>query len=84
MVKVINKDLLSINKWLKANKIKINVSKNKYIIFSYRKQFLLPNIQHDAENIEVTDSLKFLGIVLDGRLKFKNHEGVMSKESQNQ
>ena len=58
--------------------IKVNVSKSKYIIFWYRKQFSFPNIQLDAENIEVTDNIKFLGIVVDEKLKFKNQVSVIS------
>ena len=59
-------------------KNKINLSKSKYIILPYRKQFLLPNIQLGAENIEVTNSINFLGIALDEKLKFRNQVGVKS------
>ena len=66
---------------VKANKIRVNVSKSKYIIFSFRKQFLLPNIQHGAENIEITDGVKFLGIVLDEKLNLKNLVGLISSKN---
>ena len=65
---------------VKASKIKVNVSKSKYIIFSYIKQLSPPSNQLGAENIEVTDSVKFSGIVLDEKLNLKNHVGLISSK----
>ena len=49
-------------------------------MFPYRKQFLFLNIQNHSENIEVSDSIKLYGVVLDGELNLKNFVGVMSSK----
>ena len=67
---IINEELNQINNSLKANKIKVKVYKRN-IIFSYRKQIIIPNTQLGSENIEVTDSIKFLGFAPDGKQNFK-------------
>ena len=37
----INRNLVSVNRWLCANKIQVNVQKTKYVIYSYRGQLKL-------------------------------------------
>lgn len=80
---VINNHLSNIYKWTCANKIKINVDKTKFIIFSYRKEFHLSGpIVVGNEMIQQTDSVKFLGIILDQNLNFSLHvHSVASKLS---
>ena len=69
----INRELKPINLWLILNKIKVNVTKSKFIVFSYRNEPDLPTLQLGAGDISSTDQIKFLGITLDKNLNFKPH-----------
>ena len=62
-----------------ANKIRINTSKTKYILYSYRKKITFERpIKIGNEIISQTDSTKFLGIQLDENLCFKGHVNGIS------
>ena len=80
MTRIINKELTSLNKWLNANKISINVSKTKYLLFSYRNQIKLRTIKIGKAKISEKDHIKFLGILIDNRLKFHFHTSYISSK----
>jgi hypothetical protein len=69
----INRELQKVSMWLKANKICINIKKTKYILFSYRRNAHFPCIKIGDGLIEETNSAKFLGIIIDKNLTFKEH-----------
>ena len=70
----INNYLIHLNHWLIANKIKMNSSKTKYIIYSYKNNVTFDRpICIGNEIIYQADSIKFLGVQLDENLLFKNH-----------
>lgn len=66
----LNEDLESINNWLEMNKMKLNVKKTKCMKFKVNEQI---NIFINGEMIECVDSFKYLGVVLDSKLNFKDH-----------
>ena len=70
---IINNSLNSTCDWLRANKISVNVDKTKYLLFSYKKLFTLPDIVLNDSIIQRTDRIKFLGVVLDEKLNFDHH-----------
>lgn len=74
----INRELGKLYEWLVSNRICINVEKTKYIIFSYKKKIELPLIKMGNARIHETDSTKFLGILFDKHLTFKNHVNYIS------
>ena len=67
------KELESVYNWLKMNKIKINLDKSKFMVFSYGKKYLLSSLKFGNGSITSTDSIKFLGIIVDKNLNFKDH-----------
>ena len=69
----INCELIKIYNWLTANKISINFSKTKYVLFSYRRTLQLPEIKIGTYVINQTRSIKFLGLFLDENLIFDTH-----------
>ena len=77
----VNTELTKINNWLIKNKIQININKSKYILFSYRKNILLPPIFFNQQLLTNTESIKFLGITLDKNLNFHNHINLISEKS---
>jgi len=72
-VQTINSELKHVSKWLKVNKISINIDKTKYILFSYRKELKLPPIYIGNSQVIETSHTKFLGVHLDQHLTFKQH-----------
>ena len=74
----INIHLEKINVWLKLNKLTVNVSKTKFMIFHKRRvapqlELLLNNI-----TIEPVSNFTFLGIILDTSLSWKYHTKVIA------
>lgn len=57
------------NKW----KIKINVLKTEAIVFTKRRPALNLNVCFNSHNIEWSDSVKYLGLLLDAKLTFTKH-----------
>ena len=73
-------ELNNVNNYLSSNRICINADKTKYMIFSYRKLLYLTNIKIGSATIEETKNIKFLGIILDKHLTFKNHVDVIARK----
>ena len=84
-----NKELTNVAEWFKANKLTLNISKTKYILF--RKPNM--NIDFDALKLYIDNcsverigggcaetSFKFVGVKIDEFLQWKNHiQSVKSK-----
>ena len=79
-IDMMNNELDEVNKWILSNKICINAEKTKYIIFSYKNTVHLPPISIGNSMIERSDTLKFLGIMVDEHLTFKNHVHYISNK----
>ena len=78
-VKILNKELKNVYKWLCANHISINIIKTKYILFSLKKTIKLPGvIKIGKGKIASTDNIKFLGVFIDRHLTFNNHINNLS------
>lgn len=73
----INSDLEKLNNWCKINKVKLNKTKTKAMIINGR---LNGDIIIDNYKLEVVNELKYLGFIIDNKLKFKNHEDYMCKK----
>ena len=78
-VKLVNKELKNIHSWLCANRISINITKTKYILFALRKSVKLPGyLKIGKGKIKCVDTIKFLGIHIDKNLTFNNHINHLS------
>ena len=70
----INKELANVSDWLKLNKLSVNASKTKCMLFhNVQRKITNPNIILDDTPVEVVDNFNFLGIVIDKHLNFKSH-----------
>ena len=62
---VINGELLKINQWLGGNKLSLNVSKTKFMVFHTRNRSVsYPDLQTNGNKIERVTEFNFLGLVL--------------------
>ena len=70
----LNTELLKIESWLVANRLTLNVSKTHYMIFH---QSRIKTVDHDlilnGNVVKRVTSTKFLGIIVDDQLKWKQH-----------
>jgi len=69
--------------WCDESSLELNVSKTKDMVIDFRKStsFPPPTIMKGAD-VEMVDSYKYLGVVLDNKLCFQSHVNVTSKKVQ--
>ena len=75
---LVNQELQKINEWFEANKLSYNVGKTKYSLFHKpsRKDvlpLLLTRLLIKKHKVERVKSIKFLGVLLDENLSWKDH-----------
>ena len=76
----ITDDLMSLESWLKGNKISLNVAKtHTKLICSKSKQKVLINstekldMKVKGENLMVVEKIKYLGVQVDHNMEWKEH-----------
>lgn len=78
----LNSDLSKIFEWLCFSKLSLNVSKTKAMIISTKKvaPVTLANIEINGTPIELVESMKYLGVIIDRNLSFQqHHEDILKK-----
>ena len=71
---VINKELTLVSKWLKVNKLSLNIKKTHFMIFSNKSDVCGQiDIRIDGEPIQAVGKTKFLGVIIDKNLTWKDH-----------
>ena len=82
----INRELINLNRWLKANKLSLNIAKTEFMIIGSRQRIQTNccnhqfNIQLESKNIENVDHTRSLGIFIDKNLSWKKHITETSKK----
>ena len=67
----LNAELLKITDWLGANKLSLNASKTKFMVFhSDKKIVMYPTLLINDVEIERVDCFNFLGLQLKHKLKW--------------
>ena len=71
----LNNEMKKIMRWTSANKLTINTEKTHYLIFTLKFTIyrLLLCISLNNAALEEKDHTKFLGVIIDNRLKYKDH-----------
>ena len=89
LFQIVNSELKLVTKWFLANKPSLNAKKTKYVLFHKvtmcdSLQLQLPTMTFDNIEIKRESSVKFLGVIIDENLTWKNHiEVVENKISKN-
>ena len=68
----VNRRLKLIVEWCNFNKICLNPSKSEFMVISNRTHALHPTLSLHDEDLQLTNSFKYLGIHLDKNLKFQS------------
>ena len=77
----LNAELKLINRWLKINKLSLNVSKTKAMLFHMpQKKVTYPTLKIDNHNIEFVSNFNYLGVIIDENLNWNVHESTLSKK----
>ena len=80
--KIVNEELKKLNSWLNLNRLSLNVSKTNFIIFhpynKPRKHHITLKINRKAINEK--DHIKYLGIIIDSCLNWKQHILIISRK----
>ena len=78
----INNELNSIHEWLNTNKLSINTSKTKYMIFHYRQRRNIQNLDLVMNNvvIERVAVFDFLGLMISETLDWSHHINKISNK----
>ena len=73
--KLMNEEIPKLVSWLTANRLSLNVSKTHYMMFSPVNHNSAPDvkIKIGSNNIDRVKLCKFLGVVVDERLNWKEH-----------
>ncbi len=75
----INFELTKVGDWLASNKLSLNTSKTKYMVFhTARRLIQYPNLKINNYKIEHVDEFNFLGLILSSDLKWHKHVNHIS------
>ena len=78
----INNELCKVHEWLCASRLSLNTDKTKLVLFHTAQKHLTNNISlHISDKqIEQTNSMKYLGVLIDSQLNWKDHILNISKK----
>ena len=82
LIKIVNRELRSVKKWLDANKLSLNIDKTNFIIF-HSSSSSVPSdavVKIGKKHIKRVKFVKFLGLLLDEHLSWKYNLSELSKK----
>ena len=65
LVDIVNKELVSVQFWIYANKLSLNIGKTHYMLFSNTLKMLPNHVNFNNTELEQVDCTKFLGLYID-------------------
>ena len=78
---ILNEELERINLWLKANKLTLNTQKSVFMVFHRaRLKSFNPPILINGTQIQEVSSTKYLGLIIDNKLKWIDHIAHIKKK----
>jgi hypothetical protein len=85
LFQTVNKELEKLTQWFKSNKLSLNINKTKYTLFHrlHKKAYIplkLPDLFIDNKLIKREQSIKFLGVLLDENVTWKDHIGLIENK----
>ena len=82
LIETVNKELQKVVTWLAANKLSLNIKKTHFMIFRTKNK----NTKHSNpikignEIINEVEHTKFLGVIIDNRLKWNFHVNLIKRK----
>ena len=70
----LQEDLNGVSKWLNNNELTINIKKSKVVCFStHSRKVDNINLKINDQTLDIVDSYKYLGLILDSKMSFQKH-----------
>lgn len=83
VLQIVENEFQKIMKWFNANRLSLNISKTKFMIFCSKKKYVETSLFINGLEIERAHEIKFLGITIDEHLTWKSHiDNIKVKVSQ--
>ena len=76
LIRIMNTEIVKVVDWLRVNKLSLNLKKTHFILFRQQQRSKITISEEliiDHVNIEMKDSTKFLGVMVDKFLNFEEH-----------
>ena len=80
LCKTVSIALENLNVWFAVNKLSLNVSKTNFILFGNRKYKEEVNITINDVQIDRVYKTKFLGVMIDSKLNWKEHINIINNK----
>lgn len=81
MAAEMNRNFQKLNDWLAVNKLKLNVTKTKWMAINNRNETLDDVSLHmEGVDLENVNSMKYLGVIIDNKLNMKDHVKYIGKK----
>jgi len=82
LIEILNRELVKVRDWMMINKLSLNTTKTKYILFSKPKSHIhiTTELKLNNEIISRVTSAKFLGIYIDEKLIWNIHISNICKK----
>ena len=85
MIRQVNEEMAKIYAWVNANRLSLNIDKTNFMLFTPKNFSLCTDIvRHDIVinqiKIQEVKETKFLGVIIDNRLKWSSHIMYISKK----
>ena len=77
-----NMELKKLHNWCNANKLTINPSKSTAILISPKLNTQITNVNITIDNslITISETAKYLGVMIDSKLNFQNHIKIIESK----
>ena len=76
----LTQELVAVDRWLISNRLSLNVAKTSYLVFSHLNNNDDISIKMRGTDISRTRNTKFLGVIIDDELKFKEQTECVAKK----
>ena len=75
LIQILNDEIKKLSEWFKSNKLSLNLTKTKFIVFKLRQKVCHHSFQVsiDSNYIEQVKETVFLGVILDEEFSWKSH-----------
>jgi hypothetical protein len=82
LLTTINEQLKNVSDWLNANKLSLNITKSNFVMFHPPQKRLLfsLNIYIKDKILKERDCIKYLGVMIDTNLRWKEHVNYLNKK----
>ena len=76
----INNELSKVSNWLNLNKLSLNTTKTKAMIFhTAQREVCKPHLKMENHTIEFVENFNLLGIVIDSKLRWGQHIDIIGQ-----